>query len=84
MTATYRLDVYNEFDADESDHDPYFRMTGDNASDLVAAFISTWNDDHDERVELRNERVDERKPSIVVFDVYADDETVAVAYLETV
>lgn len=84
MATTYRLDVYNEFDADESDDDPYFRMVGDSASDLIAAFTATWAEDHGERVELRNERVDEHNPSIAVFDVYSDAETVAVAYLATV
>lgn len=83
MTTTYKLDVYNEFDADESDPDPYFHMTCDNTNDLIVAFVDTWNDDHDELVELRNERVDECDPSVTVYDVYADDETVAVAYIET-
>lgn len=83
MTTTYKLDVYNEFDADESDPDPYFHMTCDNTNDLIVAFVDTWNDDHDELVELRNERVDECDPSVTVYDVYVDDETVAVAYIET-
>ncbi len=81
MTTTYTLDVFNEFDADESDPDPYFHMTCDNANDLIVAFIEMWFVDHDEVVELRNERADDCNSTVTVYDVYADDETVAVAYV---
>lgn len=81
MTTTYTLDVYPITDDEDSDPDAYFTMTSDNTDDMLECLIDMWGDDHDQTVDLRNERADEYTPSVLVYDVCANDETVAIAYL---
>jgi len=81
MTTTYTLDVYAITDDEDSDPDSYFNMTSDDTDAIIASLIEMWADDHDETVDLRNERADEYDATVLVYDVCANDETVAIAYL---
>jgi hypothetical protein len=81
MTTTRTIDVYAIADAEESDPDPYFHMTYDDTDDMLEALMEMWGEDHDEFVTLRNQRPDECDPSVIVYDVCANDAPVAIAYV---
>lgn len=81
MTTTHTIEVFALSDAEESDPDPYFAMTYDNTDHMVECLRDMWADDHDVILDLRNERTDECDPSVLVYDVCADDAPVAIAYV---
>ncbi|SHW64479.1 hypothetical protein [Mycobacteroides abscessus] len=81
MTTTHTIEVFALSDAEESDPDPYFVMTYDDTALMLEALIEMWGEDHDDFVTLCNERPDECDPTVIVYDVCANDAPVAIAYV---